>query len=341
MKMINRLIEPTSGRITIDGDDVLGHARGRAAAADRLRHPAGRPLPAPDRRRQRGRRAAPPALARRAHPRPASTSCSTLVGLDPRRYRGRYPAELSGGERQRVGVARALAADPPVMLMDEPFGAVDPIRRDRLQNEFLRLQAQVRKTIVFVTHDVDEAIKMADRIAILQRGGIARPVRHPGRDPRQPGDRVRRALRRRRPRPEAPLARPRARRADDRAHPRARGRGPRRGPPPPGATARSSTSLCSSTIAIDRSAGSTAAISPAAARSPPAPRRPGRPPSSRSRRSATRCRRCSARRCSSGSWCDDRDRVVGLISVDAIGEVLRAPVRGADGELHPVGEAVT
>ncbi|HEY8771923.1 MAG TPA: CBS domain-containing protein, partial [Candidatus Limnocylindria bacterium] len=78
----------------------------------------------------------------------------------------------SGGERQRAGVARALAAEPPVMLMDEPFGAVDPILRDRLQNEFLRLQEQVRKTIVFVTHDVDEAIKMADRIAILQRGGV-------------------------------------------------------------------------------------------------------------------------------------------------------------------------
>src|SRR3989442_5233752 len=95
-----------------------------------------------------------------------------LVGLDPGAYRDRYPAALSGGEQQRVGVARALAADPPVMLMDEPFGAVDPIRRDRLQNEFLRLQAKVRKTVVFVTHDVDEAIKMADRIAILQRGGI-------------------------------------------------------------------------------------------------------------------------------------------------------------------------
>jgi osmoprotectant transport system ATP-binding protein len=94
-----------------------------------------------------------------------------LVGLDAATYRDRYPSELSGGERQRIGVARALAADPPVMLMDEPFGAVDPIRRDRLQNEFLRLQARVRKTIVFVTHDVDEAIKMADRIAILQRGG--------------------------------------------------------------------------------------------------------------------------------------------------------------------------
>ena len=95
-----------------------------------------------------------------------------LVGLDPASYGARYAAALSGGERQRVGVARALAADPPLMLMDEPFGAVDPIRRERLQNEFLRLQEKVRKTVVFVTHDVDEAIKMADRIAILQHGGV-------------------------------------------------------------------------------------------------------------------------------------------------------------------------
>jgi osmoprotectant transport system ATP-binding protein len=94
-----------------------------------------------------------------------------LVGLDPALYRDRYPAQLSGGERQRVGVARALAADPPVMLMDEPFGAVDPIVRDRLQNEFLRLQAELAKTILFVTHDIDEAIKMGDLVAVMQAGG--------------------------------------------------------------------------------------------------------------------------------------------------------------------------
>jgi osmoprotectant transport system ATP-binding protein len=94
-----------------------------------------------------------------------------LIGL-PREMAGRYPAQLSGGQRQRVGVARALAADPPLMLMDEPFGAIDPINRERLQNEFLRLQAEIRKTIVFVTHDIDEAIKMGDRIAVLQEGGI-------------------------------------------------------------------------------------------------------------------------------------------------------------------------
>lgn len=93
-----------------------------------------------------------------------------LIGL-PAEMAQRYPAQLSGGQRQRVGVARALAADPPLMLMDEPFGAIDPINRERLQNEFLRLQAEIRKTIVFVTHDIDEAIKMGDKIAILQVGG--------------------------------------------------------------------------------------------------------------------------------------------------------------------------
>ncbi len=94
-----------------------------------------------------------------------------LVSLDPGETRDRYPAQLSGGQRQRVGVARALAVDPPLMLMDEPFGAIDPINRERLQNEFLRLQREIRKTIVFVTHDIDEAIKMGDKIAVLQKGG--------------------------------------------------------------------------------------------------------------------------------------------------------------------------
>jgi osmoprotectant transport system ATP-binding protein len=93
-----------------------------------------------------------------------------LIGLTPEMGR-RYPSQLSGGQRQRVGVARALAADPPLMLMDEPFGAIDPINRERLQNEFLRLQEELRKTIVFVTHDIDEAIKMGDRIAIMREGG--------------------------------------------------------------------------------------------------------------------------------------------------------------------------
>jgi osmoprotectant transport system ATP-binding protein len=94
-----------------------------------------------------------------------------LVSLDPHDTRDRFPAQLSGGQRQRVGVARALAVDPPLMLMDEPFGAIDPINRERLQNEFLRLQQEIRKTVVFVTHDIDEAIKMGDLIAILRQGG--------------------------------------------------------------------------------------------------------------------------------------------------------------------------
>jgi osmoprotectant transport system ATP-binding protein len=171
MKMINRLIEPTSGRITIDGQDVSR-------------------LPAVELRRRIGyviqqvglfphltvgeNVAVVPRLLRWPQARVGERvdELLALVGLDPAAYRSRYPTALSGGERQRVGVARALAADPPLMLMDEPFGAVDPIRRERLQNEFLRLQAKVRKTVVFVTHDVDEAIKMADRIAILERGGV-------------------------------------------------------------------------------------------------------------------------------------------------------------------------
>jgi osmoprotectant transport system ATP-binding protein len=90
----------------------------------------------------------------------------------PAEMRQRYPAQLSGGQRQRVGVARALAVDPPLMLMDEPFGAIDPINRERLQNQFLRLQSEIRKTILFVTHDIDEAIKMGDRVAVLERGGV-------------------------------------------------------------------------------------------------------------------------------------------------------------------------
>ena len=94
-----------------------------------------------------------------------------LIGLEPG-LRDRYPVQLSGGQQQRVGVARALAADPPVMLMDEPFGAIDPINRERLQNEFLRLQREIRKTVLFVTHDIDEAIKMGDRIAIMRKGGM-------------------------------------------------------------------------------------------------------------------------------------------------------------------------
>src|SRR5439155_10298220 len=110
-----------------------------------------------------------------------------LVGLEPE-YGKRYPAELSGGQRQRVGLARALAADPPLMLMDEPFGALDPITRDRLQLEFLRLHEEVRKTVIFVTHDIDEAIKLGDRIAILREGGVLAQYDTPDRILAHPAD---------------------------------------------------------------------------------------------------------------------------------------------------------
>jgi osmoprotectant transport system ATP-binding protein len=111
-----------------------------------------------------------------------------LIGLDPQEMRDRYPVQLSGGQRQRVGVARALAADPPLMLMDEPFGAIDPINRGRLQDEFLGLQKRVRKTVIFVTHDIDEAIKMGDRIAILREGGSLAQYDTPGEILTHPAD---------------------------------------------------------------------------------------------------------------------------------------------------------
>ena len=170
MKMINRLIEPTSGRIFLDGDDVthtdpimlrrrigyviqnVGLFPHQTIATNVATVPR---LLGWDRKR-------------------TATRVDELlesVGLDPGQFARRYPHELSGGQRQRVGVARALAADPPVLLMDEPFGAIDPITRGRLQVEFLRLQHEVRKTIVFVTHDIEEAVHLGDRVAILAQGG--------------------------------------------------------------------------------------------------------------------------------------------------------------------------
>jgi osmoprotectant transport system ATP-binding protein len=111
-----------------------------------------------------------------------------LIGLDPAETRDRYPAQLSGGQRQRVGVARALAADPPLLLMDEPFGAIDPITRARLQEEFRRLQQELRKTVVFVTHDIDEALKLGDRIAVLKPGGVLAQYAAPEELVRAPAD---------------------------------------------------------------------------------------------------------------------------------------------------------
>ncbi|CAN5466178.1 betaine/proline/choline family ABC transporter ATP-binding protein [soil metagenome] len=169
MKMINRLIEPTSGRILIGEDDVTHRD------PDELRRHIGYVI--------QGAGLFPhltvgdniaivPRLLKWDKKRTAARTDELLdlVNLDPGKYRDRYPRELSGGQQQRIGVARALAADPPVLLMDEPFGAVDPITRQRLQDELLRLQDELHKTIVFVTHDFDEAVKLGDRIAILQVG---------------------------------------------------------------------------------------------------------------------------------------------------------------------------
>ncbi len=170
LKMVNRLIEPSAGRILIDGVDIT------ASDVTDLRRGIGYVI------QQVGlfphqtiaqNVATVPRLLGWSGERQTSRSREllALVGLEPAKYGERYPSQLSGGERQRVGVARALAADPPVMLMDEPFGAVDPIVRERLQNEFLRLQEDMAKTILFVTHDIDEAIKMGDLVVVMQQGG--------------------------------------------------------------------------------------------------------------------------------------------------------------------------
>jgi osmoprotectant transport system ATP-binding protein len=166
LRLINRMIEPSGGRILLDGEDVT------KANPDHLRRRIGYVIQQiglfPHQTISQNIATVPKMLGwdkKKTHER--VEELLTTVGLDPEQYRDRYPKELSGGQAQRVGVARALGADPDIMLMDEPFGAIDPITRDRLQNEFLRLQDQLHKTIVFVTHDIDEAIKMGDKIAIL------------------------------------------------------------------------------------------------------------------------------------------------------------------------------
>ncbi|GHB21637.1 ABC transporter ATP-binding protein [Streptomyces viridiviolaceus] len=173
LKMINRLIEPTGGRIRIGGEDVTD------IDPVRLRRKVGYAIQSsglfPHMTVAQNIGLVPKMVG---WPKPRIRSrveeMLDLVGLDPGEFRDRYPRQLSGGQQQRVGVARALAADPPVLLMDEPFGAVDPITRDHLQDELIRLQHELHKTIVFVTHDFDEAIKLGDRIAVLrERSHIA------------------------------------------------------------------------------------------------------------------------------------------------------------------------
>ena len=171
MRMVNRLIEPTEGEILIDGEPNT------AMSGTQLRRKIGYAIQQiglfPHRTTAENIATVPSLLGwDRQRIRARVNELLELVGLDPDDYRDRYPAELSGGQQQRVGVARAMAADPPIMLMDEPFGAVDPITRERLQDEFLSIQNNIKKTIVFVTHDIDEAIKMGDKIAILKQGGF-------------------------------------------------------------------------------------------------------------------------------------------------------------------------
>src|SRR5919107_4531359 len=171
LRLINRLLEPTAGEVLVEGKDT------RAWDAFGLRRRTGYVIqdaglfPHFTVERNVG---LVPALEGwdESRVRERVRELLALVGLEPERFAGRFPFELSGGQRQRVGVARALAADPPLLLMDEPFGALDPLTRASLQKEFAQLKSDIRKTIVFVTHDIDEAIKMGDKIAVLKRGGI-------------------------------------------------------------------------------------------------------------------------------------------------------------------------
>ncbi|WP_394436001.1 ABC transporter ATP-binding protein [Streptomyces sp. SGAir0957] len=171
MMMVNRLIEPTSGRIYVDGEDIS------ALDPVKLRRRIGYVIQQVGlfpHRTVLDNTATVPALIgwKKAKARARAAELLDLVGLDPKTFGDRYPEQLSGGQRQRVGVARALAADPPVLLMDEPFGAVDPVVREQLQEEFLRMQAAVRKTVLLVTHDIEEAVRLGDRIAVYGQGRI-------------------------------------------------------------------------------------------------------------------------------------------------------------------------
>ncbi len=186
LKMINRLVEPTTGVIEIEGRDVTH------ADPVKLRRGIGYVIQQiglfPHQRITTNVMTVPLLYGEsKATARARAHELLSLVGLDPEQYGERYPHQLSGGQRQRVGVARALAADPPVLLMDEPFGAVDPVVRRRLQEEFRRLQQELGKTVVLVTHDIDEAVLLGDRVAVFAEGGrllqyatpaelLARPV---------------------------------------------------------------------------------------------------------------------------------------------------------------------
>lgn len=187
MKIINRLIEPTSGKITINGEDIakkdpvmlrrgIGYVIQQIGLFPHMTIAQNVALV------PKLNKTDPAVYEKRVD------ELLALVGLEPKKYKDRYPAELSGGQQQRVGVIRAMAADPPIILMDEPFSALDPISREQLQDEFVRLQKTIHKTIVFVTHDMDEAIKIADRICLMNDGAVVqidtpdRLLQHPAND---------------------------------------------------------------------------------------------------------------------------------------------------------------
>jgi osmoprotectant transport system ATP-binding protein len=179
MRMINRMIEPSSGTLTVDGADItkVDPVKLRLGIGYVIQSAGLMPH-----QRVIDNVATVPVLkgASRRTARNAALKVMERVGLDPK-LANRYPAQLSGGQQQRVGVARALAADPPILLMDEPFSAVDPVVRDELQAEMLRLQAALHKTVVFVTHDIDEAIKLGDKVAVFGRGGALQQYDKPAR----------------------------------------------------------------------------------------------------------------------------------------------------------------
>ncbi|MPZ62741.1 MAG: betaine/proline/choline family ABC transporter ATP-binding protein [Propionibacteriales bacterium] len=187
LKMVNRLIEPTTGEIHLDGSDVTH------VDPVELRRRIGYVIQQVGlfpHQTIRGNVATVPTLLgwSKAKTGERVDALLELVGLDPKVHGDRYPHQLSGGQRQRVGVARALAADPPVLLMDEPFGAVDPVVRARLQDEFLRLQSDIAKTVLFVTHDIEEAVRMGDRVAVFEEGGRLAQVDTPARVLGSPAD---------------------------------------------------------------------------------------------------------------------------------------------------------
>ena len=171
LKLVNRLLEPTDGYVRVDGRAV------KEFPVEELRRGMGYVIQSvgllPHMTVQQNIGLVPKLLGRdRAWRETRAHELLSLIGLDPDTYARKYPAQLSGGEAQRVGVARALAADPPILLMDEPFGAVDPLNRETLQNEFTALQRTLKKTVIFVTHDLDEAVKVADRIVLMQDGRV-------------------------------------------------------------------------------------------------------------------------------------------------------------------------